>query len=81
MEQSMERRDFIRNALVTGGALSVPGGLMAHTLSISEELTTASDELLKGVSDIHVHALPDSQCGPSANYPLRAKHIRQDTVR
>lgn len=61
MEQSMERRDFIRNALVTGGALSVPGGLMAHTLSISEELTTASDELLKGVSDIHVHALLDSQ--------------------
>lgn len=57
----MERRNFIRNTLMAGGALSMPGGLMAGTLSAFEEFATVSDELLKGVSDIHVHALPDSR--------------------
>lgn len=62
----MERRKFIKNVLLTGGALSMTGVLpekmkAAEMYASGEEYKLPADELLKGVCDIHIHALPDSR--------------------
>lgn len=62
----MERRKFIKNALLTGGAIAMSGIIpepikAAQPYGLAEEDKNVADELLKGVSDIHIHALPDSK--------------------
>lgn len=54
----ISRRNFIKSTTLAGGAL-----LMSDTIS-GQELKpkpVVSDNLLKGVSDIHIHASPDTK--------------------
>lgn len=78
----VNRRDFIKMAgIVTGGAL------LSNGLSISQAQTNnateqphAIDELLKGVSDIHVHAAPDTK-GRSIDELSFAKQAKETGYR
>lgn len=62
-DSKLNRRNFIKMAgIVTGGALlsnSLPSA-QAQTNHVTEKLP-AIDKLLAGVSDIHVHAAPDTK--------------------
>lgn len=65
-KQDLSRRDFIRNSMMTGGAMLLSGVLPSQAqtsiFSIAEKSDSAeADELLRGVSDIHLHAAPDSK--------------------
>lgn len=54
------RRDFIKAAGIVGGAAFIAGAAGEPSASTaSTGGTDVSDEILKGVSDIHVHAAPD----------------------
>lgn len=65
-KQGLSRRDFIRNSMIAGGAMLLSGmlpskaGIPAFTDSEDFNLS-GTDELLRGVSDIHLHAAPDSK--------------------
>lgn len=71
-KHDVSRRDFIKGSVMAGGAMLLSGVLpvKAETLSslAAENMENAEgdsqmpeDELLKGVSDIHLHAAPDSK--------------------
>lgn len=69
-KKGLSRRDFIRSGVMAGGAMllsGVPGVSVAATMprlfegKDGEEEAHTADELLKGVSDIHLHAAPDSK--------------------
>lgn len=54
------RRDFIKAAGVAGGAAIMAGGAGGQSVrAASAGEAAVPDEMLKGVSDIHVHAAPD----------------------
>lgn len=65
-KQDLSRRDFIRNSVMAGGAVLLSGVLPSHaqtpifSAAENSDLPEA-DELLRGVSDIHLHAAPDSK--------------------
>lgn len=64
--QDLSRRDFIRNSMMAGGAMLLSGVLPAQAqtqlLSVDENPDSPkADDLLRGVSDIHLHAAPDSK--------------------
>lgn len=65
-KQDLSRRDFIRRSMIAGGTMLLSGILpsqsKASTYFADEhpDLPVA-DELLRGVSDIHLHAAPDSK--------------------
>lgn len=65
-KQGLSRRDFIRNSVMAGGAMLLSGvlpskaGIPVLTDTEDSDLSEA-DELLRGVSDIHLHAAPDSK--------------------
>jgi hypothetical protein len=62
--RSLTRRDFIKAAGVAGGAAIVSGTLSVHGAPATEaaETIVIGDRyaMLRGVSDIHIHAAPDS---------------------
>jgi hypothetical protein len=62
--RSLTRRDFIKAAGVAGGAAIMSGTLSVHGAPATEAVETnlIGDRytLLRGVSDIHIHAAPDS---------------------
>jgi hypothetical protein len=65
-KQGLSRRDFIRNSMITGGAMLLSGILPSKagipTFTDSKDFNfSGTDELLRGVSDIHLHAAPDSK--------------------
>lgn len=65
-KQGLSRRDFIRNSMIAGGAMLLSGMLPLKagipTFTDSEDFNfSGTDELLRGVSDIHLHAAPDSK--------------------
>lgn len=68
-KQDLSRRDFIKNSMMTGGAMLLSGMLPVNAAAIPglstkngrEEGFPVADELLKGVCDIHLHAAPDSK--------------------
>ena len=65
-KQDLSRRDFIRNSMMAGGAMLLSGILPSHAQTPIFPVTESSDssetdELLRGVSDIHLHAAPDSK--------------------
>ena len=65
-KQGLSRRDFIRNSMIAGGAMLLSGILPSKagipTFTDSEDFNfSGTDELLRGVSDIHLHAAPDSK--------------------
>lgn len=69
-EKRLSRRDFIRSGMMAGGAMllsGVPGVSVASAMprlfdgKDSKEEPHTVDGLLKGVSDIHLHAAPDSK--------------------
>lgn len=65
-KQDLSRRDFIRNSVMAGGAVLLSGVLPSHAqtpiFSAAENSDSPeADELLRGVSDIHLHAAPDSK--------------------
>lgn len=60
------RRSFLRNSALVGGSLMLSGNIFGSVYSAfssreQKEHMSMADELLKGVSDIHVHAAPDSK--------------------
>ena len=58
----MDRRDFIRTLGVAGGAVLAGGAVGAPVLNGAEmSRERASDPLLAGVCDIHLHCLPDTR--------------------
>jgi len=65
-KSKITRRSFIRNTALVGGSLFLPeylvGSVSPSLLSDEEkQMTVQADEILKGVTDIHVHAAPDSK--------------------
>ena len=65
-KQGMSRREFIRNTMMAGGAMLFSGVLpsQAQTSLYPVDKNANSletDGLLRGVSDIHLHAAPDSK--------------------
>lgn len=65
-KQDLSRRNFIRNSVMAGGAVLLSGVLPSHAqtpiFSAAENSDSPeADELLRGVSDIHLHAAPDSK--------------------
>lgn len=71
-KSDVSRRDFIKGSVMAGGAMLISGVLpvKAETLSslavenienVGGDRQMPADELLKGVSDIHLHAAPDSK--------------------
>ena len=64
-DNKLSRRDFIRASAVTGGALLASTAIPGQAMSLLQEQKSASgfasDELLKGVCDIHLHCRPDSR--------------------
>ena len=69
MKDTMNRRDFIRNSVVTGGVLLAHAALPANARNLTdakagkdlETGTVVDDGLLRGVCDIHLHCRPDSR--------------------
>ena len=64
-DNKLSRRDFIRASAVTGGALLASTAIPGQAMSLLQEQKSASgfasDDLLKGVCDIHLHCRPDSR--------------------
>ncbi len=65
-KQDLSRRAFIRNSMMAGGAMLLSGAMplqaQAKIFSADEKSDSSeADELLRGVSDIHLHAAPDSK--------------------
>ena len=69
MKDTMNRRDFIRNSVVTEGVLLAHAALPANARNLTdakagkdlETGTVVDDGLLRGVCDIHLHCRPDSR--------------------
>lgn len=53
----ISRRDFIKTAAIATGSAF----LMSTTAVNEEAFATSSEDILTGVSDIHIHAAPDSR--------------------
>lgn len=65
-KHDVSRRDFIKGSVMAGGAMLLSGVLPVKAEALSSLAAenmenTEDDELLKGVSDIHLHAAPDSK--------------------
>ncbi len=65
-KQGLSRRDFIRGSMMAGGAMFLSGILPSKAeipafADNEESDLQGTDELLRGVSDIHLHAAPDSK--------------------
>ena len=62
-DNKMNRRDFIRTSVVSGGVLLASTAIPGQAMSLLQEQKNkfAHDELLKGVCDIHLHCRPDSR--------------------
>lgn len=65
-KHDISRRDFIKGSVMAGGAMLLSGVLPVKAEALSSLAAenmenTEDDELLKGVSDIHLHAAPDSK--------------------
>lgn len=65
-KQDLSRREFIRNSMMAGGAMLLSGVLpsqaQASLFPVDENADSfETDDLLQGVSDIHLHAAPDSK--------------------
>lgn len=65
-KQDLSRREFIRNSMMAGGAMLLSGVLpsqaQASLFPVDENADSfEADDLLQGVSDIHLHAAPDSK--------------------
>lgn len=57
----LTRRNFIKlSGLAAGSVPFLPYGLSASNNPMFDKDTFYADELLQGVSDIHIHAMPDS---------------------
>lgn len=66
-KKGLSRRGFIKTSMVTGGALFLSGKLSAGSADFyvgkirEKKELFAGDPILAGVSDIHLHAAPDSK--------------------
>lgn len=64
-DNKMNRRDFIRTSVMTGGALLATSAITGQAMNLLQDRKNdnkfAHDELLKGVCDIHLHCRPDSR--------------------
>lgn len=65
-KHDLSRREFIRNSLIAGGSMILSGVLPAQVqpqlFTVDEHSDSLeTDDLLRGVSDIHLHAAPDSK--------------------
>lgn len=73
-KQDVSRREFIKNSMLAGGAMLLSGVLPVKAATLpyrnaenpayfenSDDKQIVDDELLQGVSDIHLHAAPDSK--------------------
>lgn len=64
-DNQMNRRDFIKTSVVTGGALlastAIPGRAMNLLQDQKNGNRFTNDDLLEGVCDIHLHCHPDSR--------------------
>lgn len=65
-KSKISRRNFLRNTALAGGSLMLSGNIFGSVSSAfkseeSKKHLAAADDILKGVSDIHVHAAPDSK--------------------
>ena len=85
-KQDLSRRDFIRNSVMAGGAVLLSGVLPSHAqtpiFSAAENSDSPeADELLRGVSDIHLHAAPDSKArlGNELEFARAAREDRKST--
>lgn len=59
---SLSRRNFIKAAGVAGGAALIAGTVtVGESRAAAPQGRTEPDPLLKGVSDIHIHAFPDTR--------------------
>ena len=60
-KQDLSRREFIRNSMMAGGAMLLSQA-QASLFPVDENADSfETDDLLQGVSDIHLHAAPDSK--------------------
>lgn len=57
---SLTRREFVKSALAAGGLAMLPSSALNASASSGSEKFTY-DGLLNGVSDIHIHAAPDTK--------------------
>lgn len=61
MNDKFTRRKFIKSSTIAGGALLVSGVPFGEEgQAAPAEPAVAPDVLLKGVSDLHIHAMPDT---------------------
>ena len=67
--QDLSRRDFIRKSMMAGSAMFLSGILPINGKGMREFMSSCnneselvySDDMLKGICDIHLHAAPDSK--------------------
>lgn len=63
-DKDISRRNFLKTTVTAGGTLItaslLPNNMVASILYEDSELNGSVDEFLKGISDIHIHAMPDS---------------------
>lgn len=83
-KQDLSRRDFIRNSVMAGGAVLLSGVLPSHAqtpiFSAAENSDSPeADELLRGVSDIHLHAAPDSKARLGNELEFTRAHVMPAT--
>lgn len=65
-KHDLSRREFIRNSLIAGGTMILsgvsPAQVQPQLFTVDEHSDSLeTDDLLRGVSDIHLHAAPDSK--------------------
>lgn len=65
-KRDMSRREFIRSSMLAGGSVLLSGVLPSSAQipaipAIENPTLPEADNLLRGVSDIHLHAAPDSK--------------------
>lgn len=83
-KQDLSRRDFIRNSVMAGGAVLLSGVLPSHAqtpiFSAAENSDSPeADELLRGVSDIHLQQLRIPKPVWEMNWSLPARHVMPAT--
>lgn len=80
-KHDLSRREFIRNSMMAGGAMLLSGVLPSQVQTslfpVDENPDSfETDGLLRGVSDIHLHAAPIPKPVWEMNWSLHGRHIR-----
>lgn len=60
-DKNFTRRDFIKTSIMAGGIAAISGISSKAEVFADDKISIKSNNLLKDVSDIHIHAAPDTK--------------------